>query len=87
MESDDKPSGLLMGGADNGNLFVWNPANIIKNEDALVHKLDKHTGAVAALDINPFQVCVKCISSGSNRTQFILRFNSELHLFFWCVCI
>ena len=52
----DHASGLLMGGADNGNLFVWNPAKIINNEDPLVHKLDKHSGAVAALDINPFQV-------------------------------
>ena len=58
MDSNDRQSGLLMGGADNGNLFIWNPANIIKKEDALVQKLDKHTGSVAALDINPFQVCV-----------------------------
>ena len=56
MDTEDHASGLLMGGADNGNLFVWNPAKIINNEDPLVHKLDKHSGAVAALDINPFQV-------------------------------
>ena len=58
MDTEDKPSGLLMGGADNGNLFVWNPANILNKEDALVHRLDKHSGPVAALDINPFQVCL-----------------------------
>ena len=54
----DTPNGLLMGGADNGNLFIWDPAKIINKQDALLHKLDKHVGAVAALDVNPFQVSV-----------------------------
>ena len=56
MDNGDNPSGLLMGGADSGKLFVWNPDKIIKNEDALVHTLEKHNGAVRALDANPFQV-------------------------------
>ena len=50
-------SGLLMGGAEHGELYIWDPAKIISEEDSLVHKFTKHTGPVAALDINPFQVC------------------------------
>ena len=49
-------SGVIVGGADNGNLFIWNANSIIQKEDALLHKLDKHNGAVASLDFNPFQV-------------------------------
>lgn len=51
-----------MGGADQGNITVWNPTKLILGEesadDALVHKMTKHTGAVLSLDINPFQVSV-----------------------------
>ena len=57
IDDETYPSGLLLAGSDNGNLFVYNPDKIIKNEEALVHKLDKHVGAVAAIDVNPFQVC------------------------------
>jgi len=57
MEDPETPSGYLVGGADNGNVFVWNPAKLLENQaDPLVYKLSKHTGAVAALDVNPFQV-------------------------------
>ena len=56
MSTDDKPSGVLCAGADNGNVFVWDAAKLLSREDPLVYKLDKHTGAVAALDINPYQV-------------------------------
>ena len=54
---DQSSSGLLIGGAEQGRLYIWDPAKILSEEDPLVHLLDKHTGAVAALDINPFQVC------------------------------
>ena len=57
MDDPDTPSGYLVGGADNGNVFVWNPAKLLENkEDPLIYKLSKHTGAVAALDVNPYQV-------------------------------
>ena len=63
MEDPDTPSGYLVGGADNGNVFVWNPAKLLENkEDPLIYKLSKHTGAVAALDVNPYQV--RSLASG-----------------------
>jgi len=45
-----------MGGAEHGELYIWDAAKIISQDDALVHKFSKHTGPVVALDINPFQV-------------------------------
>jgi len=58
MDSNTYPSGLLIGGAEQGKLSIWDPVKIIsgETEDTLVHKLDKHNGQVIALDINPFQV-------------------------------
>lgn len=52
----DLPSGVLVGGADAGNLLVYDPAKLIKGEDALICQKDKHTGPVYALDFNTFQV-------------------------------
>jgi len=56
MESKSSVSGLLMGGAEQGQIFVWDAAKIISREEPLVHKFDKHCGPVTTLDINPFQV-------------------------------
>lgn len=62
MDSSDESCGILAGGADNGNVFVWDPAKIIKKEDALIQKMTKHSGAVTALDSNPFQVCAASLT-------------------------
>jgi len=56
MDHGSAVSGLLMGGAEHGELYIWDPAKIISEDDSLVHKFSKHTGPVVALDINPFQV-------------------------------
>ena len=56
METKDSACGMLVGGADNGTVYVWNPAMLLQKETALVHKLEKHTGAVQALDFNNYQV-------------------------------
>jgi len=63
MDSQSAVSGLLMGGAEQGQLYVWDAAKIIsQDDDPLVHKFTKHTGPVAAIDINPFQVCTLALS-------------------------
>lgn len=55
--SRDSPvSGLLLGGAEQGQLYVWDAAKIKSDDSPLVHKFDKHNGPVATLDANPFQV-------------------------------
>jgi hypothetical protein len=55
--NDNPLSGLLLGGAEQGQLYVWDTAKIASNDSPLVHKFDKHNGPVASLDANPFQVC------------------------------
>ena len=56
MSDKTSPSGLLLGGAEQGQLYVWDADKIISGEDSMVHKFTKHTGPVATLDINRFQV-------------------------------
>ena len=45
-----------MAGSDNGNIFMWQPEAILKSDESLIAKFDKHKGSVAALDFNSFQV-------------------------------
>lgn len=63
----DLENGTLIGGSDHGSVFFWNPANILNNTDPLVHKLDKHTGGVGALDLNPFQH--NLLASGASESE------------------
>ncbi|CAN8020560.1 unnamed protein product [Ixodes persulcatus] len=71
----DLPSGVLVGGADAGNLLVYDPAKLIKGEDALICQKDKHTGPVYALDFNTFQA--NLLASGSTDSEiFIWDLNS-----------
>ena len=58
LHGSETPSGVLIGGADKGKVFVWNPDAVLRGTDPLIQQLNKHTGSVAALDINNFQVGV-----------------------------
>ena len=50
------PQGVLVGGMERGLLQVFDASKLIKGQnDAMVFSKDKHSGAVSALDINPFQ--------------------------------
>lgn len=54
---DDLPNGVIVGGTDNGGLMAYDASKFIKDDtNCLMFKKDKHTGAVKALDFNPFQV-------------------------------
>ena len=48
---------MIVCGADNGGLLTYNAEKFIKGQaECLLFKNNKHTGAVKALDFNPFQV-------------------------------
>ena len=46
METEDTPSGILVGGTDSGSVVLWNPVKILNGEtdDAVLIQNDKHTG-------------------------------------------
>ncbi|XP_052766437.1 protein transport protein Sec31A-like isoform X3 [Mya arenaria] len=74
--SDKLSNGVIVGGADNGGLFAYNAAEFISgNQDCLLFKKDKHTGAVKALDFNPFQNNL-LVSGGSESEIFIWDLNN-----------
>lgn len=56
-DTDCHLSGVLITGAENGNVILYDPAKIIAGEsDVIIAESDRHTGPVRALDVNPFQV-------------------------------
>lgn len=48
--------GVIVGGCDNGVIQMYNVSKLMKREDGLIANPEKHSGAVKALDFNPFQV-------------------------------
>ncbi len=49
--------GVVCAGGDNGKVYLYNTSRLLNQEDnALMYKLEEHSGNVASLDINPFQV-------------------------------
>ncbi|KAK6360257.1 protein transport protein S31 [Orbilia blumenaviensis] len=47
--------GIIAGGLENGSLDLWNAESLFKGESGTVESLSKHTGAVKALQFNPFK--------------------------------
>jgi len=57
--SDKLANGVIVGGADTGALIGYDATKFINGEqDCELFRKDKHTGAVKALDFNPFQVSI-----------------------------
>lgn len=50
-------SGAIAGGGDNGTITVYSVTHILSSgKEPVIAQTQKHTGAVRALDFNPFQV-------------------------------
>lgn len=50
-------TGVIAGGGDNGVLTLFNVTHILSSgKEPVIAQRQKHTGAVRALDFNPFQV-------------------------------
>lgn len=50
-------NGIIAGGGDNGMLTLYSVTYILSSgKEPLIAQKQKHTGAVRALDFNPFQV-------------------------------
>ncbi|XP_030387953.1 protein transport protein Sec31A isoform X2 [Scaptodrosophila lebanonensis] len=49
------PNGLIVGGCEAGHINIYSAAKLLANEEPLLARQDKHTGAVSGLDFNPFQ--------------------------------
>ncbi|XP_040599895.1 protein transport protein Sec31B isoform X3 [Mesocricetus auratus] len=63
--------GVIAGGGDNGMLTLYSAAHILSSEkEPLIAQRQKHTGAVRALDFNPFQG--NLLASGASDSEIFI---------------
>ncbi|GIY28250.1 protein transport protein Sec31A [Caerostris darwini] len=70
MKTSDTSSGVIVGGADGGNIMIYEAAKLIQGESALLHHNTKHTGPVHSLDFNKFQDCL--LASGASESEIFI---------------
>ncbi|XP_038181598.1 protein transport protein Sec31B isoform X3 [Arvicola amphibius] len=64
-------SGVIAGGGDNGLLTLYNVTHILSSgQEPLIAQRQKHTGAIRALDFNPFQG--NLLASGASDSEIFI---------------
>lgn len=64
-------SGAIAGGGDNGTITVYSVTHILSSgKEPVVAQTQKHTGAVRALDFNPFQA--NLLASGASDSEIFI---------------
>ena len=68
---NDFTNNMVIGGCENSSIYLYNFDKILaQNFDQSVIKLDKHTGNVGALDINPLQT--NLLASGAAASEILI---------------
>ncbi|XP_066398211.1 protein transport protein SEC31 homolog B-like isoform X2 [Miscanthus floridulus] len=74
VEGDSFALGLLAGGLSDGSVAVWNPLSMIssegKAEDAMVARLEKHTGPVCGLEFS--ELTPNRLASGAEQGELCI---------------
>ncbi|XP_036920052.1 protein transport protein Sec31B isoform X2 [Sturnira hondurensis] len=64
-------SGVIAGGGDNGMLTLYNVTHVLSSgKEPVIAQRQKHTGAVRALDFNPFQG--NLLASGASNSEIFI---------------
>lgn len=63
-------TGTLVGGCDGGVIQVYSTTKLLKKEEGLAAKLQKHKGAVRALDFNAYQS--NLLASGASDSEIYI---------------
>lgn len=63
-------NGVIATGCEGGHLQLYSAAKLFAGEEALIAVQDKHTGAVRALDYNPFQT--NLLASGASESDILI---------------
>ncbi|KAK2098826.1 Protein transport protein Sec31B [Saguinus oedipus] len=64
-------SGVIAGGGDNGMLILYSVSHILSSgKEPVIAQKQKHTGAVRALDFNPFQG--NLLASGASNSEIFI---------------
>ncbi|XP_022104643.1 protein transport protein Sec31A-like isoform X2 [Acanthaster planci] len=70
MSNDTRPNGVIVGGTDNGMIHLYDAAKLLENTNASITQIEKHAGAVKALDLNPFQA--NLLASGASESEIYI---------------
>lgn len=71
ISTGENPSGVIIAGSENGSVLGYNAASLIGgNEEGPTFRQDKHSGAVKALDFNPFQA--NLLASGACDSEIYI---------------
>ncbi|KAK3125901.1 hypothetical protein QOZ80_7BG0611160 [Eleusine coracana subsp. coracana] len=72
VEGDSFSLGLLAGGLSDGSVAVWNPLSMISGqaEDAMVARLEKHTGPVSGLEFS--ELTPNRLASGADEGDLFI---------------
>lgn len=62
--------GVIAAGCEGGHLQLYSAGKLFAGEEALIAVQDKHTGAVRALDYNPFQT--NLLASGASESDILI---------------
>ncbi|NXJ31487.1 SC31B protein, partial [Ciconia maguari] len=66
-----EPSGVIIGGGDNGVLTMYSVHRILASKsEPVIGQTEKHSGPVRALDFNPFQS--NLLASGANDSEIFI---------------
>ncbi|XP_050309032.1 protein transport protein Sec31A isoform X2 [Anthonomus grandis grandis] len=65
--SGSDSSGTIIAGCDDGLLQIYSASKLLKNEEALVGRQQKHSGPVHALDFNSFQQNLFATGAGESE--------------------
>ncbi|XP_038060867.1 protein transport protein Sec31A-like isoform X2 [Patiria miniata] len=70
MSNNTRQNGVIVGGTDNGVIHIYDAAKLLENAEASITQIEKHTGAVKALDFNPFQP--NLLASGASESEIYI---------------
>lgn len=66
-----RPQGVIVGGMDQGHLTLYDADKLINNSgNSVIIEKTNHTGAVQALDFNPFQA--NLLGSGGSESEIYI---------------
>ncbi|KAG1671258.1 Protein transport protein Sec31A [Nymphon striatum] len=68
--SDKDTTGVIVGGADDGNLIVYDPSKILQGNKGIIFQKNNHNGPVRTLDFNPHKP--NLLASGSSESEIFI---------------
>ncbi|CAH0386488.1 unnamed protein product [Bemisia tabaci] len=66
----DNADGIIVGGCDDGRVQMYNVSKLLKGENSIIARQDKHSGAVRAIEFNSFQT--NLLATGASDSEIFI---------------